>query len=516
MLGMHFQPDPWSHSQSQVPSAPAPYSLLQEPQEEEERGLAPSLSHLEPSPMELPSLLSPSQEKEEAVEKADEEINEDDDDEEEDEEEERKVSHSQPSDDFKAHSASGYGADLLSLGCGSTRQQEEEPERVKLDSSLFMDSPNQEILTEEEHVDDMDVSLEKAEGHHRVLQQQEDEDEEEDEDEDEEMPSEGARETESYGHTEEDDNNVEERHDNLNRSASPPAPAPSAWGQSNFSNPWAQPPHTSPSPDPDSPCQTPAQAWLQPSGPPEAPQPPQGPANGGSEPSTPEDYDSSSGVESRSDKQQTPQPPRQQPEQEQDLGIHLGGGDGEEEEAETLPADEVLGAGPPTAPASAPSSPSTSGDEASDTEGEMQINEPDSPPRSLAALREDEEAGEEPRAEGEEDGGGTTPQSANSVASYGFDCPSSNALSTAESCGKSPGIFSLEEQLSEEAKDPSLIQELTQPGGPVALLPMGGASLGGKVGAEALPEEAAAPSDALHPYYSAIGDKTDSFLAGNV
>ncbi len=90
-----------------------------------------------------------------------------------------------------------------------------------------------------------------------------------------------------------------------------------------------------------------------------------------SETSTPEelrDYDSSSGVESRSDKQQTPVP-AMQTDIEQDLGIHLERGDGEEEEAETLPADEVLGDAA-TAPASVPSSPSTSGDEASDTEGE--------------------------------------------------------------------------------------------------------------------------------------------------
>ncbi len=83
---------------------------------------------------------------------------------------------------------------------------------------------------------------------------------------------------------------------------------------------------------------------------------------------------------------------------EQDLGIHLERGDGEEEEAETLPADEVLGDAA-TAPASVPSSPSTSGDEASDTEGEMQINDPDvaiddnaTDPHNLAALEEDEEA----------------------------------------------------------------------------------------------------------------------------
>ncbi|KAF6720585.1 hypothetical protein FQA47_017998 [Oryzias melastigma] len=185
-------------------------------------------------------------------------------------------------------------------------------------------------------------------------------------------------------------------------------------------------------------------------------------AHSSSETSTPEelqDYDSSSGVESRSDKQHTPVPASVQPDMDQDLGIHMEKGDGEEEEAETLPADEA--------------------DEASDTEGEMQINDPEAPMKmddgvefespsptcGLPAL--EEEAGNTAAGEGEEDGGGATPQSANSVASYGFDCTTSNsnAHSMAESCGKSPGIFSLEneEQLPEEAKDPSLIKELTLP-----------------------------------------------------
>jgi len=304
-------------------------------------------------------------------------------------------------------------------------------------------------------------------------------------------------------------------------------------------------------------------------------------AHSSSETSTPDelrDYDSSSGVESRSDKQQTPVPAggvQQGGDVEQDLGIHLEKGDGEEEEAETLPADEVLGAGPPTAPASAPSSASTSGDEHSDTEGEMQINDPDapveddcrmpafgdSPPppttRNLPALTEDEEAAETHGAD--EDGG--TPQSANSAASYGFDCTNSNAHSTAESCGKSPGIFSLEneDQLTEEAKDPSLIKELTTTsssnanmaaamaedllgGGGVGLLPQDDLDLDehqymlcGKMGADLLQEGHDAleghdgrrhggdssplpgdGSDGQPPYYSTICDKTDNFLAGNV
>ncbi|XP_052374900.1 mucin-12 isoform X11 [Oncorhynchus keta] len=474
----------------------------------------------------------------------------------------------------------------------------------------FMCSPDVETLAIEEErvdVDDMDLSSERAVDHRKVCQQ---EDEEEEDDEDVEMPSEGVMESglESCGNADEDDYTEEDRLDNLSRSPIPPS---SAWGQTNpFTDPWAQPhlssPHTASSPlsdhgadGPEMPTQSSAQAWLdlsapslmlrseQPSEPQSVPEEmessapveasaPPGPhavgmsqsstlsgtalaVHSSSETSTPEelrDYDSSSGVESRSDKQQTPVPSNVQPDLEQDLGIHLERGD-EEEEAETLPADEVLGAGPPTAPASAPSSPSTSGDEASDMEGEMQINDPDvpvtmddsaefdSPPSAciLPALKE--EVVEVPAGEGEEDGGGGTPQSANSVASYGFDCTmsNSNAHSTAESCGKSPGIFSLEneDQLPEEAKDPSLIKELTLPaaaaqseellGGPVDLLPLGQPGdqhhymLGGKMDADDLevntledtlrlgPQHAGEASEGQPPYYSAICDKTDSFLA---
>lgn len=251
-----------------------------------------------------------------------------------------------------------------------------------------------------------------------------------------------------------------------------------------------------------------------------------------------------------------------------DLGIHLERGDGEEEEAETLPADEVLG-GPATAPTSNPSSSSTTEDEASDTEGEAQLDEPlddggiinaafDSKPpaasqRCLSVLEEGEEViGEE--------WGGETPQSGNSAASYGFDmtttASNSNAHSTGESCAKSPGIFSLEE-LPEEDKTPSFLDEVAQPeqpssgesfvGQPVDLLPLGGGGGGGgsnpheqhymlcgKQGAE-LGEfgdlggsESMDPSvsldsrrpeegpDAQPPYYSAICEKTENSLEGNV
>ncbi|TRY95725.1 hypothetical protein DNTS_022125 [Danionella cerebrum] len=277
-------------------------------------------------------------------------------------------------------------------------------------------------------------------------------------------------------------------------------------------------------------------------------------AHSSSETSTPEElreYDSSSGVESRSDKQQTPVP-AVQTDMEQDLGIHLERGDGDEEEAETLPADEILGDAA-TAPASVPSSPSTSGDEASDTEGEMQINDPDAVgteksnvAHKLSALEEDEDA---PEQIGEEDGG--TPQSANSVGSYGFDCSASNsnAHSMAESCGKSPGIFSLEneEHLPEEAKDPCFIKELTLPaataygedlfGCPLDLMPLSEPSAkeagfdqhyysqtgSGPMEEEMDPEspmhlspQHEHDSDGQPPYYSALCDKTDNSMAGKV
>ncbi|XP_030636365.1 mucin-5AC isoform X2 [Chanos chanos] len=290
-------------------------------------------------------------------------------------------------------------------------------------------------------------------------------------------------------------------------------------------------------------------------------------AHSSSDTSTPEElkeYNSNSGVEIHSEghqQQPTPVPnelvPGVVPDIVQDLAIHEERIK-EEEEPETLPADEVLG-GTGTAPTSAPSSSSSATeDEVSETEGEMQISEPqvgicnegfEAPPatHSLSALEEHEEMG------GEVEGGSDTPQSATSAASYGFDCTTSNsnAHSMAESCGKSPGIFSLEneEQLPEEAKDPSLIKELTltsestpeQPVQEKNLLNLEGEEQHymqcGKAGEE-LPESCSigalpldpgmVPSsspqhpaqdqdqDTQPPYYSAICEKTDSSLAGNV
>ncbi|XP_051904722.1 mucin-5AC [Hippocampus zosterae] len=617
-------------------------------------------------------------EKEVAAGKADEEINEDEEDEDEEDEEQRRLGHhlssmitdtstSQPSEEFQIR-PSAFGAsagwhcdDLLSgmdsedvSSCTSSRQQGisdfsstqhtailegTQSSDALIDSSLrgsegdgnFMGSPNVETLAneeddeEDERVDDMDLSSERAEEHHHVFRQREQDEDEEDEDV--EMHSDGV--AESCENAEDDDFHQEARLDNLNRGHSPSVlPPTTSWGQTNpFSDTWAQPQPaslrsvSSPSPisdhgagESESPTQSPARTgWDSSSSPflaplsgqdserqrslhgPDASVPEDTPntlapaavglsqssglsgtapaARSGSETSTPEelrDYDSSSGVESRSDKQHTPVPASLQPDLEQDLGIHLEKGDGEEEEAETLPADEVLGTGPPTAPASAPSSPTTSVDEASDTEGEMQMNEADAPATAdesaafesptltcnLSALDEDEEVRETAAGEGEEDEGETTPQSANSVASYGFDCTTSNsnAHSTAESCGKSPGIFSLEneEQLPEEAKDPSLIKELTSPppaaaaqaedllGRPVDLMPLNFPEdkqpglderhymLGGELTAQHLqevdpleaslhrgPVESANTDENQPSYYSTICDKTD-YLEGNV
>ncbi|XP_028978043.2 titin isoform X6 [Esox lucius] len=262
------------------------------------------------------------------------------------------------------------------------------------------------------------------------------------------------------------------------------------------------------------------------------------------------DYNSSSGVESGSDmgKHHAPAAPGHSlhPDLDvRDLGVHLESGDGEAEEAAMPLADEN-----PRGPSSNPSSSSTTEDEASDTEGEAQLDEAvedqgidnaafiDNRPcaqRCLSALEEGEETG----VVGE--GGGETPQSANSVASYAFDMTASNSNghSTAESCAKSPGIFSLEE-LPEEAKDQSVIQELTLPPSqqqPAPADPLLASNpeeqqymLCGKVDAELgdtndlKPLDAAlfvapqlsgeGPCDTQPPYYSIICDNTENSAAG--
>ncbi|XP_075946397.1 uncharacterized protein prr36a [Anarhichas minor] len=358
--------------------------------------------------------------------------------------------------------------------------------------------------------------------------------EEEEDDEDVEMASEGVTESglESYGNADEDDFAEDERLDNLNRVAEPPPPpllpsAPAAqWDQPNpFADPWANPlqsqqdlEHASQpaqvagaaaaSPladpwqaDPESPTQTPAQAWLELGSGPVDPENREVPHRSAvkeepqsveaqmdmdqsspalmqtmapgmslsstlsSETSTPEelcDYNRDGKPQPRDVRAPAPSP---QPDLDREGG--------EEAEARTLPADEVLG-GPATSPTSNPSSTSVTDDEASDTEGEALLDDSLESPavghmtfdcqppaqRSLSTVEEAEEA-----TQGQAEGGAgedATPPSATSLASYGFDtmttASNSNAQSTGESCIRSPGIFSLEE-LPEEAKEPCLIPQ---------------------------------------------------------
>ncbi|XP_067297185.1 pneumococcal serine-rich repeat protein isoform X2 [Pseudorasbora parva] len=469
---------------------------------------------------------------------------------------------------------------------------------------------------DDDRVCDMEVGSERAEDSHR--QQHGNEDDEEDEDV--EMASEGITESglESYGNADEDDLTEDYRLDNLNRIQHPPmvpsAPLATHWNQpSCFADTWAQPPQpastllSSPSSeywqgDPETPTQTPAQARSDVSSSSPLPtnlfepptcSPQQAPltaAEGDVSPkpgmtpsqtckfqpgtssdpglasdsnqdtSIPEKVDDCinfSGTETQSKGELQLEPlspvPPVLPDIMQDLGIHLQHAD-EEEEPETLPADDVLGG-----PATAPSSPSSATeDEASDTEGEMQIsgqqaelhgtgNAYGTAPvgHSVSSLEEREEMS----GENETGGGSETPQSATSAASYGFDytTSNSNAQSSAESCSKSPGIFSLEneEQLPDEAKDPSLIKELilmpatasgekidrskSQHGefqahpeqhymlcGESSELPEPGSvplesGLPDPSSAQHLQEEQ--DLDTQHPYYSTICEKTDSPLA---
>ncbi|XP_036409233.1 proline-, glutamic acid- and leucine-rich protein 1-like [Megalops cyprinoides] len=422
---------------------------------------------------------------------------------------------------------------------------------------LSADSASLPVNEEEEKEEkeqgfDMDMSLGQMDQLCRVGQ------EEEEDDEDVEMVM-----TASYRNASKDDL-TEDWLSSPNAVLVPPVPLARPWGQTSpLVDPWAEPTGLTPhhwAVDPVA-AVPPAQAWLkfsstslrpeaeefypQYTAPTWSPDPlaplalnmcstlsgPEPAVHNSSKTSSPEellDFDSSSGVESQSvEKQRTPLPPLQA-DVEPDLGIHLEQGD-EEEEAKTLPADKVLG-GPPTAPMSAPSSPSAC-DKASDAEGKTWAG--DQRGYRFTNLEEAEEDG-------------SKPQSANLAKSYAVD---SNALSITESCVQSPGIFSLENEdnLPEEAKNSSLICELTllggatntPPGSQVNLLPLDLSNapepqymLCGKPGAELASPGArggAAQLEAgllLSPhgegpeaqplYYSAICDNTDSVLAGNV
>lgn len=496
------------------------------------------------------------------------------------------------------------------------------PDFEKVPDILTNEEDEDDEDDDDDRVCDMEVESERAEDSHR---QHHDDDEDEDEDEDVEMASEGITESglESYGNADEDDLTEDYRLDNLNRIQPPPVDMsglPGAqWNQSScIADPWAQLPQpastllSSPSSehcqaDPETPTQAPAQPTLDASSsergpsfhyPPNLLEPPS--CSTQSPPATAEravspkqvltppqacisQFDVLGELESDSERDtskpenvkddnrclgnemskadQQPDPPNPVlPDIMQDLGVHFEHAN-EGEEPETLPADDVLG-GPATAPASAPSSPSSATeDEASDTEGEMQISDPQAElpvtetapvAHNLSTLEEREEIGGEIEGCG---GGSETPQSATSAASYGFDymTSNSNAQSSAESWSKSPGIFSLEneEQLPDEAKDPSLLKELTliptpadgekiesikgqhveiqsypeqhymlcgesseQPE-PDLLQPVAPLQLGlSDSSSSQHPEEQ--DLDTQHPYYSTICENTDSPLAGNV
>ncbi|KAI7810751.1 platelet binding protein GspB [Triplophysa rosa] len=500
--------------------------------------------------------------------------------------------------------ASLKGAEGVSVGS---------PDFEKVPDNLTNEEDEDDDEDDDDRVCDMDVGSERAEDSNKQHFDHDD-----DEDEDVEMASEGITESglESYGNADEDDLTEDYRLDNLNRIRPPPVDMsgfPGAqWNQSScIADPWAQLPQpastllSSPSSehcqaDPETPTQAPAQATLDasnsergPSYPPNLLEPPScstqsppatsevdvspkhvltppqacesqfgiltGPGlesdiiRDTSEPENIKDDNSWLGNEiSKVDQQPEPLNPVL-PDIMQDLGVHFERPN-EEEEPETLPADDVLGG-----PASAPSSPSSATeDEASDTEGEMQIRDPQAElpvtetapvTHNLSTLEEREEIG----GEIEGGGGSDTPQSATSAASYGFDymTSNSNAQSSAESCSKSPGIFSLEneEQLPDEAKDPSLLKELTlisTPADGEKIESLKGQHvefqshseqhymLCGESSEQAEPDllqpvahlewglsDSSSPQhaeeqdlDTQHPYYSTICENTDSPLAG--
>ncbi|XP_070595676.1 proline-rich protein 36 [Erythrolamprus reginae] len=175
-----------------------------------------------------------------------------------------------------------------------------------------------------------------------------------------------------------------------------------------------------------------------------------------SETSTPEElreYDSSSGVESKSDEKleqtchQLPSPLEDLP-GELDLGIHMEKGD---DEAETLPADEVLG-DPPTEP-------TVSSEEEAELDADL-LKEGfskavcllTSPLPAKSHLPHSVEESDEP---GSGDAGTETPASTNSTASC--DVFGAFHLHSTDSCGKSPGLSSLdsEEHSTEGTKETS-------------------------------------------------------------
>ncbi|XP_028310804.1 nuclear pore complex protein DDB_G0274915 [Gouania willdenowi] len=419
------------------------------------------------------------------------------------------------------------------------------------------DIPVNDYEEEEEddsdRVCDMDVGSERADEPQRARH---DNDMDEDEDDDVEMASEGVTESglESYGNADEDDFAEDERIDNLNRVAEQPPPPPllpsapaAQWDQPNpFTDPWAEPLEpeqaqdsaaASFSGDPwqadaKTPTQAPAEAWLELSSASLVPGNQELPTLGAVKSQAPlQTLTSTPGLSVSSNLSSETSTPEELGDPSPLLDTEIKG---VTKEAEL------------DAPASNPSSSSVTEDEASDTEGEALLDDSiesttvvnvtfDIQPlhqHCLATVEEGEEVEpEEVAVVGAED---TTPPSATSLASYGFDttASTSNAQSTGEGCIKSPGIFSLEE-LPEEAKEPSFTpQPHTQPCiAEQQYIECGKQEVGSAelVREEALELGEAADSsqplsDALHqeenvddiqpPYYSAIGDKTEDAAPG--
>ncbi|KAM8879538.1 uncharacterized protein prr36a isoform 2-T4 [Spinachia spinachia] len=345
---------------------------------------------------------------------------------------------------------------------------------------------------EDDRVCDMDVGSERADKPQRLrhdnnVDGEEEEGEEEgevedddddDDDEDVEMASEGVTESglESYGNADEDDFAEDERLDNLNRVADAPPPpllpsAPAAqWDQPNpFADPWAEPLQPQQGLESPPPLAPGAGAAAIPLEDPEAPSQAHVLADRGSAPSDPhltaaavKEQPQSAEAQMSVDESspaplQTLAPSASLSSTPEDLCDN-----NRDMKPQPDPNREAGEEALPPSPSN-PSSTSVTEDEVSDTEGEALLDDSlespavahatfdGQPPaqRCLSTVEEGEEA------EGTA-GFDTTPPSATSLASYGFDtvttASNSNAQSTGEGCIKSPGIFSLEE-LSDETKE---------------------------------------------------------------
>ncbi|XP_053713571.1 nascent polypeptide-associated complex subunit alpha, muscle-specific form-like [Synchiropus splendidus] len=452
------------------------------------------------------------------------------------------------------------------------------------DFEKFPDIPANDFEEDEDEEDDndrvcdMDVGSERADEPQRIRH---DNDLDDEEDDDVDMASEGVTESglESYGNADEDDFAEDERLDNLNRLAQPPPPpelpsAPAAqWDQPNPFNPWQETPQpqesqllvdsvsqsaeqigaaaASPLTEPwqaDSLTPTSTKAWQE------------AEADAASSareeegvcvdlnisaqtlappPASAHAMSLSSTVSSEGS---TPEEPADQsqkgiPETLEDPGQYLEAGHklGGSEEGLVEVAADTNQEGLAAASTSNPSSSSVTEDEASDTEGEAQLDDafvPESATTDVLQIKPSArrclstlDEGDEPEADT------STPPSATSLASYGFDttttASTSNAQSTGESCIKSPGIFSLEE-LPEEAKELGIgpaPNDLPHVGEPQYLQCE---KLEAEVPVEenvpGLDETTAPPSfqgllrekteDAQPPYYSAICEKSENSFPG--